>query len=231
MKATDAAGEIPRVRNRRATGTEPHSHTGSANPASATAGTCTGAGSRPTRAKARSGTQTAIAAEISAPSRMKGERLDRDRDEDHPEGRDGRRRRGAVEAQREHQADDDPERHCRASRARPSGVGAPRLRTSAAVRPRSPTRNPLCCPEARRALRKSGTAEQESPIASFAIAQRWPTTAQSQPRVVRTEPSRRAGPVIRSLAPASYKGFRRSGRLWAGVAPPASRPEPWSGFP
>jgi hypothetical protein len=57
---------------RRATGTEPHSQTGIAKPASAAAGTWAGAGSVARRANARAGTNTAIAADAVAPIRMNG---------------------------------------------------------------------------------------------------------------------------------------------------------------
>src|SRR4051794_196217 len=72
MNAIPAEGWTPRRIRRRATGTEPHSHTGIAKPASAAAGTCTGVGSWARRAKARAGTNTAIAAEAAAPIRMNG---------------------------------------------------------------------------------------------------------------------------------------------------------------
>jgi hypothetical protein len=56
MNAMPAAGCTPRRISRRATGTEPHSHTGNARPPSAAHGTWTPTGSRATRAKSRSGT-------------------------------------------------------------------------------------------------------------------------------------------------------------------------------
>jgi Predicted permease len=72
MSTIPADGCSPRRISRRATGTEPHSQTGIAKPAAAAAGTCTGAGSRFSRAKDRPGTQTAMAAAAVAPSRMNG---------------------------------------------------------------------------------------------------------------------------------------------------------------
>ena len=56
MKVTAAAGCSPRSSSRRATGTDPHSHTGNARPAAAAPGTWSAAGRRPRRANARSGT-------------------------------------------------------------------------------------------------------------------------------------------------------------------------------
>jgi hypothetical protein len=72
MQAIPACGLMPRRISRRATGTEPHSHTGMAKPAAAAAGTWSGCGRRPMLAKARAGTNTAIRAEATAPIRMKG---------------------------------------------------------------------------------------------------------------------------------------------------------------
>jgi hypothetical protein len=72
MNAIPAWGLRPRRMSRRATGTEPHSQTGMAKPAAAAAGTWSGRGSRPMRENACAGTNTAIRAEATAPSRMKG---------------------------------------------------------------------------------------------------------------------------------------------------------------
>src|ERR671923_59433 len=72
MNAIPACGLRPRRMRRRATGTEPHSQTGMAKPAAAAAGTWSGRGSRPRRANACAGTNTAIRAEATAPIRMKG---------------------------------------------------------------------------------------------------------------------------------------------------------------
>ncbi len=58
--------------SRRATGTDPHSHTGNATPAAAAAGSWSGPGSRPSFSNADDGTKTSMAAETAAPSRMKG---------------------------------------------------------------------------------------------------------------------------------------------------------------
>lgn len=72
MKASPAAGCMPLAISLRATGTEPHSHTGKAKPPIAAVGSCKPIGKRPIAAKALSGTNTSIAALTVAPSRTKG---------------------------------------------------------------------------------------------------------------------------------------------------------------
>ena len=72
MNVTAAAGETPLRASRRATGTDPHSQTGKAMPASAAAGSCAARGSRARRANDDAGTNTSIVAETSAPSATNG---------------------------------------------------------------------------------------------------------------------------------------------------------------
>src|SRR5205085_1524753 len=72
MNVTAADGIRPFAASRRATGTEPHSHTGNAMPATPAAGSCKGFGRRVSRSNALDGTKTSIAAEASAPIRTKG---------------------------------------------------------------------------------------------------------------------------------------------------------------
>ena len=72
MNVIAAPGARPFEARRRATGTDPHSQTGNAMPAAAAAGSCIARGSLPILAKAVEGTNTSIAAETAAPSRMNG---------------------------------------------------------------------------------------------------------------------------------------------------------------
>src|SRR5215208_6385778 len=72
MNVTAAAGDSPFRASLRATGTEPHSHTGNATPASAAAGICAALGSDAIFAKDDAGTNTSIAADIAAPIATNG---------------------------------------------------------------------------------------------------------------------------------------------------------------
>ena len=72
MNVIAADGARPLLASRRATGTEPHSHTGNAIPASAAAGSCSGRGKRARCANVDVGTKTSIAADTNAPNRMNG---------------------------------------------------------------------------------------------------------------------------------------------------------------
>src|SRR6476659_2366748 len=72
MNVTAAAGARPLRASRRATGTDPHSHTGNAIPAIAAAGSWTARGSVASFANVEAGTKTSISAETSAPRATNG---------------------------------------------------------------------------------------------------------------------------------------------------------------
>ena len=72
MNVTEAEGIRPLAISLRATGTEPHSHTGKANPATAAAGICSASGRREIRANAEAGTKTPMNAAINAPTITSG---------------------------------------------------------------------------------------------------------------------------------------------------------------
>ena len=72
MNVTAAEGASPFAMSRRATGTDPHSHTGKVTPASAAAGTCSERGSPPSFANVEAGTSTSMPALTKAPSTTNG---------------------------------------------------------------------------------------------------------------------------------------------------------------